>query len=420
MSGRTILSGAFLILLGAAAAWWVFTLPPAGSAKPSAHPLPANVPKVFKEDQANVVTLTAEAVKSLNVKTAKVEWKKVRQSRVYGGEVMVPAGQTIQVSAPLCGTLAAANGFPKPGMHVKKGDPIFLLSPLLTPEGKVTLATARVDTKGQVETAQTNYDAAKQVLDRAKRLYKSDAGTRSRMEDAQAAHDVAKKNLEAAQARLETLEKIASESDKGRAAPLTIESPDTGILRNVTVLHGQNVPSGALLFEVVNLDRVWVRVPVYVGDLSNVDAHADVDVAGLTARTGSQGELARPCAAPPSANPTAGTVDLFYAMDNKPAYSPGQRVGVTLTLKGEEESLTVPWSAVVFDVYGGAWVYERTGETTFARRRVVVQFVRGDTAVLRSGPKEGTPVVIAEKAKGDGKATSGPAELFGAETGFSK
>ncbi len=69
----------------------------------------------------------------------------------------------------------------------------------------------------------------------------------------------------------------------------------------------------------------------------------------------------------------------------------------------------MPWSAVIHDIHGGTWVYERTGERTFVRRRVVVRFVTGPTAVLEGGPEVGTRVV-----------TAGAAELFGTETGFSK
>lgn len=438
MTGRSILSGAFLMLVGAAVAWWVLTLPPAGSAKPSKPPLPATVTKTFDESQANVVTLTAEAVQRLNLKTAKVTRKSLPQRRFYGGEVTVPAGQTILVSAPLGGTLSAPKGGAREaGTFVKMGEPIFQLAPLLTPEGKVTLATVKVDTQGQVETAQATYDGAKIALDRAKRLLKSDAGTRTRVEDAQAQYEVAKKTLEAAKARLKTLEKIAADSANDRASPITIEAPEDGLLRNVSALHGQNVHAGASLFEVVNLDRVWVRVPVYVGDLGGIAQEAAAIVAPLAAPMGSGGQEARRAVAPPAANPLTGTVDLFYSMGNERSqeaesrhrYSPGERVGVTLTLLGGEDNLTVPWAAVLFDVYGGTWVYERTGELTFVRRRVLVLFVADEkdskgnviaqTAVLKYGPREGTPVVYTEKAEKD-RASVGPAELFGAETGFAK
>ena len=69
----------------------------------------------------------------------------------------------------------------------------------------------------------------------------------------------------------------------------------------------------------------------------------------------------------------------------------------------------MPWSAVVLDIYGGTWVYERTAEHEFVRRRVVVDFVVADRAALSQGPDAGAEVV-----------EQGAAELFGTEIGFSK
>ena len=82
---------------------------------------------------------------------------------------------------------------------------------------------------------------------------------------------------------------------------------------------------------------------------------------------------------------------------------------MTLPLKGDKESLTVPWSAVIHDIHGGTWVYEVVGERVYNRKRVVVRYVSGETAVLASRHPVGTKVV-----------TAGAAELFGTETGFSK
>jgi multidrug efflux pump subunit AcrA (membrane-fusion protein) len=216
--------------------------------------------------------------------------------------------------------------------------------------------------------------------------------------------------LAAATARRNLLDKVVGQVESGTTAPVPVEAPQDGVLRAVSALPGQTVPAGAALFEVVNMDRVWVRVPVYVGDLPDIDADRHASVGNLTARPGEPTRPAEPVAAPPAATPTAGTADLIYALDNRETrYAPGQRVGATLTLKGPADGLTVAWSAVVFDIHGGAWVYEKTGERGYARRRVVVRYVVGDTAVLASGPPPGTPVV-----------TAGAAELFGTETGFSK
>jgi multidrug efflux pump subunit AcrA (membrane-fusion protein) len=206
------------------------------------------------------------------------------------------------------------------------------------------------------------------------------------------------------------LAKVVGDVEKGTSSPLAVESPKAGLLRNISAMPGQNVPSGAILFEVFNPAQVWVRVPVYVGDLNEVDPNGVAQVGGLAARPGTAGLPASPVTAPPTANPLTGTADFYFALDNQKAgLRPGERVGVTIPLRDKEESLTVPWSAVVHDINGGAWVYERTGDRTYVRRRVIVRYVHGDTAVLANGPTPGTKVV-----------TAGAAELFGMEMGFSK
>ena len=69
----------------------------------------------------------------------------------------------------------------------------------------------------------------------------------------------------------------------------------------------------------------------------------------------------------------------------------------------------LPWSAVIHDINGGTWVYERRAPHVFARRRVEVAQVVGPWAVLGRGPTPGTPVV-----------SVGAAEIFGTEFGNGK
>jgi RND family efflux transporter MFP subunit len=324
---------------------------------------------------------------------------------------MPAVGKAVVVSAPLSGTLrAAADAIPQAGEHVTVGKVLFELLPLVTPEGRANLAASKIDAEGQVKAAQTQWEAAQIALNRAKKLLAGEAGSKRAVDEAQAQHDLAKENLDAAKARAAVLERVAGELDDGTAAPIPIVAPQAGVLRSVSALSGQSVPSGAPLFEVVNLDRVWIRVPVYVGDATEVDSHAEARIGNLTARPGTYERTARPVVAPPTANAATGTVDVYYEIDNRDAgYRPGERVGVSVTLAGSNDNLTVPWSAVIHDIYGGTWVYESTAPHEFVRRRVVVRHVVGKTAVLAAGPRAGTKVV-----------TAAAAELFGTETGFSK
>lgn len=399
---------AALLAAGAAGAWR------AGGTKGIEHvkglPPPANVAKKLDEGQIQTIVLRPEALDRLALKTGAVETKAMPRFRIYGGEIVIPTGHSVIVSAPLNGTLRAMpQGMPSPGSEVKKGEPLLQLLPLLTPEGRVTLAATKIDSDGQVKTTQTQLEAAQIAFDRASRLFKSDAGSKKAVDDAQAQLDFAKKSYEAAVGRSELLARALGEADKGTASPLTLESPDNGIVRNVSAVPGQYVPAGAVLFEVADVGKVWVRVPVYVGDLADLDG-SSAAVGSLIGRPGDATTKASAAAAPPSANPATGTVDLFFDLDNRThKYRPGQRVGASLALRGEREGRTIAWSAVIHDFYGGTWVYVETGERTYVRQRVEVRNVADGVAVLSQGPPVGAKVVVA-----------GAAELFGAETGFTK
>ncbi len=410
---RGIVTGSVgtLLLCGASAgAWWMLTAPQHESKSQKPTP-PATVAKPIKESELLTVELKPEAEQRLDLKVGTIERRSLPRERVYGGEVMVATGRTVLVAAPLSGVLSAVQGEgPHPGEMVKRGQPILVLRPLLTPDSHATLSAARVDADGQVKNALAQVAATKIARDRARRLLSDEAGSRRQVDETEAQHELAVKSWEAVSARLELLTRVLGEVDRGTSAPLSIDSPRDGLLRNLNAFPDQTVPAGAALFEVVSLDRVWVRVPIPVGDLSDLDSDTDAQVGRLTSRPGETPRVARPVVAPPSANALAATVDRYFETLNRDArWVPGERVAVTLRLAGDEQSLTVPWSAVVQDINGGTWIYERTKPLVFERRRVLVRRVVHETAELSSGPPEGTTVVVA-----------GAQELFGAESGFKK
>ena len=155
---------------------------------------------------------------------------------------------------------------------------------------------------------------------------------------------------------------------------------------------------------------LWVRVPVYVGDLDEIDATADARLTLLDGRQTDHDIQVKPIATPPTAMSLASTVDMYFELANPDsAFRPGQKVGAHLKLKGDAESIAIPWSSVYHDVYGNQWVYEQVAERKFVRRRVEVLSVIDGWAAIARGPKVGTAVV-----------TAGVAELAGTEFGFAK
>lgn len=387
--------------------WWLL---PSGRAAEAAKPTPpASV--YLKEEKITEIKLTPDAEQRLGITLGKIEEQPTRRLRTYGGEAAIPLGATVIVAAPLSGILAApTGGGPRAGQTLRKGDVVFHLAPLLTPEARTTLATARVDAEGKYESARTDADNKKLALDRARRLADQQAGSRRAVEEAQAAYDIAQRTLTAFQGQRDLLVKVAGEVERGTAAPLPIVAPHEGSLRTLTAQPGQHVPAGGALFEVADLRTMWVRVPVYVGDLNELAAEESVQVGSPTQAHHEPTCTAWPVPAPPVANPLSGTADLVYELSIRAGgLAPGQRVAVAIPLRGAERGPVVPWSAVIHDIHGGTWVYAQVGALTYQRRRVQVRYVAGDRAVLADPKAVGATVV-----------TAGAAELFGTEVGFSK
>lgn len=202
--------------------------------------------------------------------------------------------------------------------------------------------------------------------------------------------------------RAESLVREEAGSVRGRdeaAAALAAAQAALGAARQQRQLLGPAVASlGAQ-------PVLWVRAAVFGSDMGNIrrDGAATVRTLG----EGGAPRSARPVQAPPSANTNAGTVDLYYAIDNRDrAFRVGQRVAVNLPLAGQTEGLSVPSAAILRDIYGGEWVYQKTAANTFVRQRVEVASETDGRALLARGLSSGAQIV-----------TDGAAELFGTEFG---
>ncbi len=392
-----------------------------GTPKPAAQKSapPAKVAQLAKEAELATITLTPEAEQRLGIRSVPVERKSVSRVRTLGGEVVLPPGRSLVVAAPLSGTLETPSDAAPlvAGQRATKGQVLFSLQILLTPPDRVRLAEvlvslggSRVDAEGQVEKTRVQVDAAKIAVARAEKLVRDKAGSQKALDEAQAQLGIARATLQAAEARRDLLVQTTLDADAGKLVSLPIESPQDGIVQAIDVASGQTITAGTRLFEVVRHDVVWIRVPVYVGDLASIDAGQAARVGELAGADPTKARAANPVAAPPTANAAAATVDLFYELPNSDgSLRPGQRLGVALPLRADEESLVVPWSAVLHDIHGGTWVYEMSEPQIFIRRRVQVRYVVDSIAVLATGPRPGAMVV-----------TVGAAELFGTEFGFGK
>lgn len=385
---------------------------------------PAKIELHPTENDIYRVVLTEKAESRLQISTEPARMESVPRVRKLGGDLLIPDGRRIAVAAPLPGTLSFLQAGDRlvAGQTVRADQPLMQLTPILRPDlevpgaaervqmanARATLITAQIQATGDFEQAKAQLVGAEIAFKRAKQLLSDRAGSQRAVDDTEAAFNVATQGLEAARQRKVLLDKLTLDAESGNATAVEITAPCDGILQTITATVGQVVSAGAPLFEIADLSELWVRVPVYAGQLNEFDLEQAASLHSLANR-----HAAVPIQyvnAPPTANALATSVDLYFRLDNSTGqFLPGQRVMVDLPMNGERESLVVPRAAVIRDIHGIGWVYTRSGPHQFERARVTVQFTTDALAVLSSGPAEGTEIVV-----------DGSAELFGTEFGAGK
>ena len=356
---------------------------------------PAKVDNAKPEGALATVTLTDEAERHLGIKTEKVVMEDVRSTRTVGGEATVPAGRSVVVTAPAAGTLAAPAKRPPALGPVSSGEAIFELLPLQSDRN------LRADAERDVHEADARLTEATQRLQRLEQLLAEGSASQRSVEEARAARAVAAATAEAAKRRLESTARLPI----GPRGELALTAPFNGMITAIRAAPGQTVAAGAPIAEIAQLSQLWIRVPLYPGDLTAVDVAQAASVARLGEETTGPWHTASRIAGPPAADPSAASVDLFFQIDNASrTIRPGERLTVRLPLKASERALVVPQSAVIYDVGGGAWVYELRSPHVYARRRVELRSQAGDRMIVARGLAEGLTIV-----------TVGAAELYSTE-----
>ncbi len=367
---------------------------------------PSSIENPVKESDLTTIKLTDKAVERLGIKTKEIEALPMKLTRIYSGEVMAVPGQSMTLTAPVSGTiLGLRNGaLPMAGTAVKKGQPLYRL--LILPSEK-DLISAQED----VKLKKVQYDVAVEKLKRAEQLLKDKAGSVRAKQDADAELANITAGLRVAEARVELMKGNSGAAVSDKLSTLNIESSVDGFIQRVYTSPSQVVSANAPVMDLASLSPLWVRVQVYAGDLTLVNNKISASVRMLSDFNGSSGEVvARPIDGPRTADPLNSSADLFYELPNRDnQFRPGQKVSVTLPFKQEQTSSVIPFSAILYDIQGGTWVYENSTPLVYIRRRVELANVENGFAILKRGPAAGTKIVI-----------EGAAELFGTEFGGAK
>lgn len=364
------------------------------------NPAPAKQSNPVKETDLNTITLTEKAVQRLGIQTIEITESAISNSRLFSGEIIPVPGKMITITAPVAGTLMASGNAVTAGSKVIKGQQLFRL--LIMP------AENLISAQEEVAQREVQYNSALEKVKRTTRMYEEKSGSLRAKQEAEAELAGINAQLSVGRGRVELLRGNPSAATS-RLSSMNMLAPISGTIVKIYSTPSQVLSASAPIVDIVQLNPLWVRVALYAGDENRIQKGSVAMVQNLS---GSSGTFIRATsvAGPQTADPLATSIDLYYQINNNNGeMRPGQKVSVTLPFSGSENGITVPFSAIVYDIQGGTWVYTNPSPNTYMRQRVELKTVMDNKAVLSRAPATGTKIV-----------TVGAAELFGTEFGGGK
>ena len=304
----------------------------------------------------------------MHVRTALASVRTVSRSIRMVGRVIPDPGTSGEVHAMVRGRLEPFDGkWPQVGQRVEKDQVLAWVVPVVNPidRGIILQQVAQIDS--EIALAQ----------DRLKKLSATHTTALALAE--------AREHLANLLQRREAIGTVLRDRDNLRAP---LRAPSSGLIAASFAVAGQIVDEQAKLFQVVDLQRLWVEAYAYdvlgLGDVLHADAESSTGH-GYHLDFISRGpQLERQ------------TIPLFFKIANPdPGLSVGSLLSVLVETTGERHSgVVVPRTAISRDASGQEVVWLHNHPESFVPVPVRVQPVDGKDVLIAAGLKPNSRVVV--------------------------
>ena len=322
---------------------------------------------------------------TLDFGTAPAEERQLRSSLFVPAEVIPRTGGLAEVTVPFNGRLVASS-LPVIGSRVTQGQVLAeLLPPTSAPSDLALLELAKSEATAQLALARKDWE-------RAERLIAAGAVPAKRLEEAQTVEVTAEARLQAAEVRLAQYDtSSAAKIDSLGTKLFALRAPISGTINEIHAAPGANVEAGEVLFQIVDLDTVYVSAIVpeaefpQIGNLSG----AELEVPGRKQPT----RLQHLVSIGRVVDPASRTFAVIYEIQNRDRrVAVNQTVHVRLFTTSTNTAPVVPESAIVDDA-GRPIVFVQVGGESFARIPVTLGIREGGLVQILEGIQPGDRVV---------------------------
>jgi membrane fusion protein, heavy metal efflux system len=298
----------------------------------------------------------------LAVRTIMVKPEEHRRSVALAGRVIPDPSASGNVQTSATGRLQPLPaGFPRLGQRVKAGDVLAMVQP----------SVGAADVINQQQQARELDQQLALVQRRLERLRPI-------------ANVIARSQIEDAELEFKGLTERRANLDRARREPERLVAPVDGVIASASATPGQVVEVNAVIFQIVNPDRLWIEALTFdaIAGAQNATARLN-DGRALKLDYQGTGFADRNQAIP-----------IQFAVNES---TRGLRMGQLLTVLAEtEESRTgiaVPRTAVVRAGNGQSIVYEHANAERFIPREVRVEPLDAERVLVVSGLDPGKRIV---------------------------
>jgi multidrug efflux pump subunit AcrA (membrane-fusion protein) len=371
---------------------------PAPSAA-AAKPTEKTPEKPRNEAELARTTLSAREAQSLQIETQPLQVELVQQQLNLPGWVMTQPGCEATLTAPVAGYIRIGpKGVPIPGRTLQADEVVFLVAPVLSPLEEIQLTTLRRGVENDLARAQENQTVADTEYTRSRGLRKEGLRSDQELEQARSRLEQASADLKAAKAKLELFD-----PKSGHLPPVPVKVPRAGTVLTVPVTPGQYVSAAAPLLTLADLSTPWLRVPIPEAELPRLALAGNASIRFRSGQplTLSGGTLV------PQVDPGRRTADLLYPLPpearQRGLIARDQMVMVGVPIEQQQKEAVVADSALIFDAYGGVWIYVEVSpanaeQRVYERRRVEPGPALGKRVAIRGRGEAGEAIAGVGKA----------------------
>lgn len=304
--------------------------------------------------------LSDSQVKLANITTQKVTTQAIGKTIVVNARLTVNQALSEMVSSRAAGRIERLL-VKETGRTIRKGEPLYQLysETLLTLQREFLLAKEQYETLGSAEKRYKSfYDAAKRKL----LLYGLTEGQ---------------------------VEKLGQ--SKTVQNSITLLSPASGIVTEISVAEGQYVAEGASLLKIENIGKLWVEAELYPTEttLAKVGDKISVSVSGY----GNENVQATVDFLSPEYRANSQIVVMRASLQNPDhRYKPGMQAQVFFS-HSARKALAVPTDAVIRDG-NGTHVYVQRGLNTFRPQMVKTGIEDFEKVEITEGLMDGDTIAV--------------------------